>query len=122
LLRQKLLESLHNALFVFYGSSDWKRVRPEVQIAELAWTGLSLKSREEFETFELMRGFRATNKSIPYAEEIWNYVDPFKHCFDGVTAAYMAERGGDAFQKIRIGSFGRAYDFNLTLAMLKKPI
>jgi len=47
LLRQRLLESLHNALFVFYGSSDWKRVRLEVQIAEMAWTGLSLKSREE---------------------------------------------------------------------------
>jgi len=114
LLRQKLLESLHNALFVFYGSSDWKRVRPEVQIAEIAWTELSLKTRDEFEAFELMRGFRATNKSIPYAEEIWNYVDPFKYCFDGVTAAYMSERGGDAFQKIRVGSFGRAYDFNLS--------
>jgi len=61
-----------------------------------------------------MRSFRATNKSHPLAEETWNYVDPFKHCFDGVTAASMSERGGDTFQKIRVDSFGRAYDFNLS--------
>ena len=93
MLRQKLLESFMLALFALYHTRDFNRVKRELQIAQL-WTGHSLQTREEMETFVQLRKIEATNRSIPYAEEYQAIGDPFKHAFDGAHAYAVCEASG----------------------------
>ena len=110
LLRQKLLESFINAMFVIYRAGDFKRVGPEVQIAKV-WAGVKLNSKSDMQDLDLSRGFAASNRSIAYAEESEACVDPFKHVFEG-TRAFVAMRSNRL--KIGMGAGRWRYHFNLT--------
>jgi hypothetical protein len=102
ILRQKLLESFQNAVLAFYRSSDFFRVDRELQIAQL-WIGMSLATKEEVAQMEVRRGWRATNRSVPYAEEIQVAADPSKKCFnEGIQAWVTKDSSGQGCNSIAV--------------------
>jgi len=112
MLRQKLLESFMLALFALYRACHFNRVKRELQIAQL-WTGHSLQTREEMESFVQLQKIKATNRSIPYTEEYQAMGDPFKHAFDGAHAYAVCEASG-AYHVSVGGMTGCQYRFTLS--------
>ena len=81
-VRLKLLESLMLALFALYDSAHHTRVQWEVHLAQL-WSKVPLQSRDDFVALDQQRHMKATNKSIPYAEEARLFFDPYKRILEG---------------------------------------